>query len=89
MSIGTIRDITHIRKMERDRKNAIHRERIFKESISHYFFNPLVIAKGYIQLVIDETADDEEKKKLEAAKTAINRIESVVKNVINNGDVRE
>ncbi len=89
MFVGTIRDITHIRKMEADRKKAISREKMFRESVAHHFFNPIVIARGYLQLVMEGTCNNDEREKLEAVKTAVGRIESVVKNVIRDGDIRE
>jgi len=89
MFVGTIKDITHMEEVEAEARRAFLRERIFRESVAHHFFNPLVIARGYIQLVVDDMPEDDKKKRLEAAKTAIGRIESVVKNVIKNGDIRE
>jgi len=61
----------------------------FKKNISHYFFNPIVIAKGYVDLVLDESKDIEEKKKLKKIKNAIERIEAVVKNTIMYGKIIE
>ncbi len=89
MLVGTIRDITYIKKIEAEKKIMMSRERIFRESIAHHFFNPLAIAKGYLQIVIDNKPNKDDMEKLEAAKTAIKRVESVVKNVIKYGDIRE
>jgi len=89
MFVGTIRDITHVEEMEAEAKRAFYREKVFRENVSHHFFNPLVIARGYIQLVMDGMPESDEKRRLEAAKRALGRIESVVKNVIKNGDIRE
>lgn len=61
----------------------------FKENISHYFFNPIVIAKGYIDLMLDESKNAGEKQKLKKIKNAIERIEAVVKNTIMYGKIIE
>jgi len=89
MFVGTIKDITHIEEMKAEARRAFLREKIFRESVAHHFFNPLVIARGYVQLVIDDMPESDKKKRLEAAKIAIGRIEAVVSNVIKNGDIRE
>ena len=89
MFVGTIRDITYIKKMESERKKMMIREQNFRESVAHHFFNPLAIARGYLQLVVEKTSDGEERRKLESSIAAIGRVESVVKNVIRYGDVRE
>lgn len=89
MFVGTIRNVTYIKKMETERKKMVIREQNFRESVAHHFFNPLAIARGYLQLVVEKTSDGEEKRKLESSINAIGRVESVVKNVIQYGDVRE
>ena len=89
MFVGTVRDITPVEDMKEEVRKAFYREKIFRESISHHFFNPLVIARGYIQLVMDSMPESDERKRLEGAKKALGRIEAVVKNVIKNGDIKE
>lgn len=89
MFVGTIRDVTKIREMELYAKKICKREKLFRENVSHYFFNPLVIAGGYLQLLLDEKQSGEEKRKLEAIKTAVERIEAVVKNTVNGGKIEE
>lgn len=89
MFVGIIKDITRLKEMELNAKKILEREKIFRENVSHYFFNPLVIAEGYIHLLLDEKIGVKERKKLEAIKTAIERIESVVKNTIRSGRIEE
>ncbi len=72
------------KKME----EIIEREKKFIEDISHYFFNPLCIAKGYIDLSMNG-ADTELKRKLEITRTAVNRVETVVKHVVMEGRIYE
>lgn len=87
--IGVVRNLDAVEQMEQDLKDQLCRERLFKECISHHFFNPLCIAQGYLHLVLNEESNGDEKFMLEAAKKALTRIETVVKNVIYDGDLRE
>ena len=87
--IGVVRNLDAVEHMEQNLKNQLCRERLFKECISHHFFNPLCIAQGYLHLVLNQESDGNEKFMLEAAKKSLTRIETVVKNVIYNGDLRE
>ncbi len=89
MFVGVIKDITRIKEMELCTKKILKKEEIFRENVSHYFFNPLVIAKGYLQLLLNEDVGKKERKKLEAIKTAVERIESVVKNTVTRGKIEE
>ena len=88
-------DITEKRKMEDNIKisnkrmeEIMERERRFVEDISHYFFNPLCIAKGYIDLSIKE-ADPEMMRRLEITKSAVNRVETVVKHIVTERKIYE
>jgi len=64
------------------------KEKKFIEDTSHYFFNPITIAKGYLYLIYEESPP-EIQEKLEKLENAIHRIESVVKNVVNRGEIHE
>ncbi|RLF48844.1 MAG: hypothetical protein DRN10_01840, partial [Thermoplasmata archaeon] len=88
-------DITKKKMMEEEldlsnkkMKEIIEREQRFIEDISHYFFNPLCIAKGYIDLSLKE-ATPELKRKLEITRTAVDRVETVVKHVVMEGKIYE
>lgn len=88
-------DITEKKRMEDELKisnkkmeEIMERERRFTEDISHYFFNPLCIAKGYIDLSMKE-ANPELKRKLEITRTAVDRVETVVKHVVMEGKIYE
>jgi len=88
-------DITRRKEMEIEIKKAnekmhkaLERERKFLEEISHYFFNPLCIAKGYLDLSIPN-ADPSMKRKLEITKEAITRVENVVKHIVIEGKIYE
>lgn len=61
----------------------------FVKEISHTFFNPLCIAKGYIDLQLERAIPEEMRKEIEAAKRAIERIERIVKNVVTRGEMHE
>jgi len=88
-SISVNLDITELKKAEREMKRALDEEKKFKADTAHYFFNPLCIAKGYLELALKEERDDEQRRKLKAIVNAVERVENVVKNVVINGKVRE
>jgi len=88
-------DITKRKEMEEKLKEAnekmqkaLERERKFLEEISHYFFNPLCIAKGYLDLSIPN-ADPSLRRKLEITKQAVTRVENVVKHIVTEGKIYE
>lgn len=87
--IGVVRNLDMVEQMEQQLKKQLCRERLFKECISHHFFNPLCIAQGYLQLVLTRESKGDEEAMLDAAKQALARIETVVKNVVYDGDLRE
>ena len=88
-SISVNLDITELKKAENEMKKALEEERKFKADTAHYFFNPLCIAKGYLELAIKDERDAEKREKLKAILNAVERVESVVKNVVMKGEVRE
>ncbi|MCD6480981.1 MAG: PAS domain S-box protein [Thermoplasmata archaeon] len=88
-------DITRRKEMEDKLKDAnermqkvLEKERKFLEEVSHYFFNPLCIAKGYLELSIPN-ADPALRKKLETTKQAVIRVENVVKHIVMEGKIYE
>ncbi|KAA0000375.1 MAG: hypothetical protein DRN21_00880 [Thermoplasmata archaeon] len=78
-------DITDKVKAEEEMKRALDEERQFKLETSHYFFNPICIAKGYLELAKEEGDID----KINKALDAINRVEKVVKNIVTKGEIKE
>ncbi len=85
---GIYRDITERKRAEEEVNRALEEERKFKLETAHYFFNPLAIAKGYLDLMMDEI-DEERKNKLKTIHHALGRVESVVKNVVTKGEIHE
>ncbi len=77
--------IAKIEAEERMRE-ALEKEREFKLRAAHYFFNPICIAKGFLELALEEK---DGKDKILKAIEAINRIEKVIKNVTKRGEIRE
>ena len=65
---------------------ALEQEREFKLKTAHYFFNPICIAKGFLELAKEE---ENGKNKIEKAIKAIERIEKVVKNITQKGEIKE
>lgn len=78
-------DVTERKKAEEKMKELLAREREFKLRTSHYFFNPICIAKGFLELAKEKNGGEE----IEKALNAIDRIERVVKNIITEGKIRE
>ncbi len=77
-----------LRKANIKMRKALEKEKKFLEEISHYFFNPLCIAKGYLDLSIPY-ADPSLKRKLEITKEAVTRVENVVKHIVTEGRIYE
>lgn len=67
-------------------KRALEQEREFKLKTAHYFFNPICIAKGYLQLAMEE---GDGKDKIMKAMEAIKRVERVIKNITQRGEITE
>ncbi len=86
---GVVRDRTEIVKMMKTVAAAYEGMKAFKEDVAHYFFNPICIAKGYLQLAMEGEKDTEEKIKIEKVREAIERIEAVVRNIVMNGKISE
>lgn len=84
---GIIKDLDEIIKMQNYVNMAHQHVKNFRENIAHYFFNPIVIAKGYLDLLSEKNIED--KDKIEKIKMAIERIEAVVKNIVINGRIAE
>ncbi|MFO8133817.1 MAG: PAS domain S-box protein, partial [Thermoplasmatota archaeon] len=86
--LGTAYDITERKRAYEEMERALEKERVFKLKTAHHFFNPISIAKGYIDLVSDNLSE-EDRKKIQAARGAIQRVEAVVKNVTQRGEICE
>ncbi|MCD6513237.1 MAG: hypothetical protein J7K61_06525 [Thermoplasmata archaeon] len=86
---GIVRDNSEMEMMEQYVNIAYETITKFRRNVSHYFFNPIIIAKGYIELLMEGDIGADEKKKLEKARTAIERIEAVVKNTVMHGVIKE
>lgn len=85
---GFARDITERKKAEEKMRKILEEEREFKLRTAHYFFNPIVIAKGYIELAMNQLPE-KERENLQKAYHAIERVEKVVKNIVTKGKIEE
>lgn len=72
-------------KAQEEMRRALEEESQFKLWTAHYFFNPIAIAKGYLEIAKENHDID----KIEKALDAIERIEKVVKNVVTKGEIHE
>jgi CheY-like chemotaxis protein len=72
--------------MEQQLSAALENEREFKLRAAHFFFNPLAIARGNLELAREEGGAHEY---IDRALEAISRIETVVKNVTEQGKIFE
>ncbi|KAA0000224.1 MAG: hypothetical protein FE047_01880 [Thermoplasmata archaeon] len=86
---GIVRETSSDIELKRYVDRAYEKMKIFKERIAHHFFNPLVIAKGYLNLLLEKNLDADDKAQLEKIKTAVERVEAVVKNIVINGEICE
>lgn len=73
---------------EQQMEEIVAREKRFIEDISHYFFNPLCIAKGYIDLSMRD-ANPGLRRNLQITRNAVDRVEAVVKHVVMEGRIYE
>ena len=67
---------------------ALEAERLFKRDTAHYFFNPLCIAEGFLELVQKQCPATFERE-LDETKKALERIKKVVNNAIGLGKIIE
>ncbi len=88
----SIYDITEIKEAEEKVKNAyegvkkaLDKEKEFKLKTAHYFFNPLLIAKGYLDMAKEKCRSEE----IDKAINAIERIERVIKNIVKEGEIKD
>jgi len=71
-----------------EKNRALEEEKEFKLMTAHYFFNPICIAEGFLDLAM-KIAGEEVKEKLEFVRIAVQRIKKVVRNVVEKGEIRE
>jgi signal transduction histidine kinase len=86
---GVVRDMSDMLEIKEFLDVTYEKVKNFREDVAHYFFNPLVIAKGYLDLVQDTNLSEEDREKIKKSLTAIERIEAVVKNIVMNGKIAE
>jgi preprotein translocase subunit SecG len=70
------------------KSDALKKEMHFKLDTAHYFFNPICIAEGNIDLAMRDAPDDI-KRELEEVQKAVQRIKKVVENTVVEGKIRE
>ncbi len=93
--MGILRDVTKRWRAEQERERAyqemeraLQLEKRFKADAAHFFLNPIAICKGYLELHMNQL-DGRETKQVEMAREAIMRIEAVIKNIVEKGEIRE
>ncbi|MGC9554073.1 MAG: hypothetical protein ACP5EK_02065 [Thermoplasmatota archaeon] len=64
------------------------RERL-REEMRNHFIPAISIAKGYLELAIEDEEDGEQEQRLEQALHAIMRVERVLKNMMDTGEIHD
>jgi len=77
--VGTLSD---------EKSAALKKEQRFKMETAHYFFNPLCIAEGNLDLAQQQASPDI-RKELSEAQQAVERIKKVVINTVETGEIHE
>jgi len=70
------------KRFEEQLKEAIQTREEFIEAASHYYMNPITIAKGYLGVLMKECESEVARQYATKIKEAIERIEEVVVNTI-------
>jgi glucose-6-phosphate-specific signal transduction histidine kinase len=71
-----------------EKQRAIEKELCFKRDTAHYFFNPICIAEGNLELARHKTSGDIDRE-LGETERAVERIKRVVVNVVEKGEIHE
>ncbi|MFO8132460.1 MAG: PAS domain S-box protein [Thermoplasmatota archaeon] len=94
-TMAQVLDITERMQAEREREQAMaemHRalelEKRFKADAAHFFLNPIAIAKGYMEIAMEDMPDGC-RDKIRASCNAVRRVENVIKNIVEKGEIRE
>jgi PAS domain S-box-containing protein len=92
---GIARNITERKKAETEleqayaeTERALRLERQFKQDASHFFLNPIAICKGFLELAENEMSDHESDY-IQRARNAIRRVENVILNIVERGEIKE
>lgn len=71
-----------------EKQRALEKELCFKRDTAHYFFNPICVAEGNLELAQLKASDDVDKE-LRETERAVERIKKVVVNVVEQGEIHE
>lgn len=71
-----------------EKQRALEKELCFKRDTAHYFFNPVCIAEGNLELMRLKASEDIDEE-LSEIEHAIKRIKKVVVNVVEKGEIHE
>jgi len=92
---GIYRDITEQKRAEKEKETTLkemqailEKEQLFKLKTAHHFFNPIAISIGYMDLAM-EKLDGAQRKQIQQAYLAIKRIQNVVENIVQHGEIHE
>ena len=64
-------------------------EVVVQLKLAHHFLPPIDIAKGNLQLAENNTENEMQRQRIEQAIQALDRIETIVKNMIETGEIKE
>ncbi len=87
-AVETALDITKRKQAEQEMERALENERVFKLQAAHHFFNPIAISKGYMDIAMEKLPDGEAET-IQKARDAVMRIQKVVENIVERGEIHE
>lgn len=64
-------------------------EELLRLKLSHYFLPPIGIVRGNLQLPLNDAEREEQAKRMVQGLKALDRVESIVKNMVEEGEIRE
>ncbi len=86
--MGILRDVTERERAIQEMERALELEKRFKADAAHFFLNPIAIAKGYMEIALEDMPE-KCREKITGSRKAIKRVENVIKNIVEKGEIHE
>jgi len=81
-------DITERKQAEEEMERALEKEQVFKLKTAHHFFNPIAISRGYMEMALEDMPDGTAAE-IRKAREALMRVQTVVQNIVQRGEIHE